>query len=169
MIRITKYSTMVNGQKYEIEIFKDGLLKVNGEERTVDFHNLSPSVYSIITNHRSYLAIIGEESGPKIDIQLNGKLYSTEVFDERSLLMDQRKGASQVASGEVKSPMPGLIVNIPVNIDQEVRSGDTLIVLESMKMQNELKSPSQGVVRALHCQEGDTVEKGALLVVIDAQ
>ncbi|MCY3935278.1 MAG: acetyl-CoA carboxylase biotin carboxyl carrier protein subunit [Anaerolineaceae bacterium] len=168
MIRITKYSTIVNGQTYEIEIFKDGLLKVNGEERSVDFHNLSPSVYSVLTNHRSYLAIIGEESGPMIDIQLNGRLYSTEVYDERSLLMDQRKGVRQAASGEVKSPMPGLIVSIPVNVEQEVHSGDTLIVLESMKMQNELKSPIQGVVRALHCQEGDTVEKGALLVAIDA-
>lgn len=168
MIRITKYSTIVNGKRYEIEIYKDGLLIVNGEERSVDFHNLSPSVYSILTNHKSYLAIFGEESGSHIDIQLNGRLYSTEVYDERSLLMDQRKGGSQTSSGEVRSPMPGLIVNVPVNTDQIVTEGDTLVVLESMKMQNELKSPMKGIVSSIHCRDGDTVEKDALLVVINA-
>ena len=168
MIRITKYSTMVNGKRYEIEIYKDGLLIVNGEERSVDFHNLSPSVYSILTNHKSYLAIFGEESGAHIDVQLNGRLYSTEVYDERSLLMDQRKGGSQTSSGEVNSPMPGLIVNVPVDTDQVVTEGDTLVVLESMKMQNELKSPLKGIVSSIHCKGGDTVEKGALLVVIKA-
>ena len=157
MIRITKYSTIVNGQRFEIEIYKEGLLVVNGEERSVDFHNLSPSVYSILTNHKSYLAIFGEESGAQIDVQLNGRLYTTEVYDERT----------RASSGEVKSPMPGLIVNVPVTTDQSVTEGDTLVILESMKMQNELKSPLNGVVRTIHCESGDTVEKGALLVVIN--
>lgn len=168
MMRITKYNTVVNGQSYEIEIYKGGVLYVNGEERSVDLHNLSPSVYSIITNHKSVLAIIGEESGARIDVQLNGRLYTTEVYDERSVLMGQRKGGHRNTSGEVNSPMPGLIVNVPVVIDQEVSIGDTLVVLESMKMQNELKSPINGVVSAVHCASGDSVEKGALLVVINA-
>ena len=168
MTRIAKYNTEVNGQNYEIEIFKDGHLLVNGEERTVDFHNLGPSVYSIITNHKSLLAIIGEESGARIEVQLSGKLYTTEVYDERALLMEQRKGGQRPNSGDVHSPMPGLIVIVPVEIDQEVEEGDTLVVLESMKMQNELKSPIRGTVRTIQCTNGETVEKGALLVVIDA-
>ncbi len=165
--RIAKYNTMVNQNTYEIEIFKDGHLRVNGEERDVDFHSLGPSVYSIIANHKSHLAIIGEENGPLIEIQLNGKLYAIGVLDERALLMEQRRGRQRPSSGEITSPMPGVIAAVPVSLGQNVDEGDTLIVLESMKMQNELKSPLQGKVNAIRCVAGETVDKGALLVIID--
>ena len=169
MTRIARYHTEVNGHIYEIEIFKDGHMLINGEERTVDFHSLGPSVYSIITNHKSLLAIIGEESGARIEVLLSGKLYNTEVIDERAMLMEQRKGGRRSTSGEILSPMPGLIVLVSAETGQQVQEGETLVVLESMKMQNELKSPVSGMVSAIHCASGETVEKGALLVQIDTE
>ena len=95
-----------------------------------------------------------------------GHLYEAQVLDERAMMMAQRRGALSTGSGEVHSPMPGLIVKVPVEVDELVEPGQTVIILESMKMQNELKSPIGGMVESVHCAAGQTVDKNALLIVI---
>jgi biotin carboxyl carrier protein len=81
-------------------------------------------------------------------------------------MMAQRRGGLSTGSGEIHSPMPGLIVAIPVEVGQEVAAGQTVVILESMKMQNELKAPIAGVVETVNCHPKQTVEKNALLMVI---
>ena len=161
-----KYVTIINEQQFEIEIDKDGNLTVNGEPREVDFLDLGSSLYSIITNNRS-LQVAMEQTDSQIDVMMLGRLYETQVLDERALLMAQRRGGFGVVSGEVHSPMPGLIVAVKVEIGQEVAKGQTVVILESMKMQNELKSPVNGVVQSIHCSTGKTVDKNDTLVIIE--
>ena len=78
----------------------------------------------------------------------------------------QRRGGLSSGSGEINSPMPGLIVAVQVEVGQTVEAGQTIIILESMKMQNELKAPIAGVVETIHCKPTQTVDKRDLLVVI---
>jgi biotin carboxyl carrier protein len=80
--------------------------------------------------------------------------------------MAQRKGGLIAGGGEVNSPMPGLIVEVMVNVGDEVIQGQTVVILESMKMQNELKAPRDGTVQSITCKAGQTVDKGNLLVTI---
>lgn len=160
-----KYVTLVNGERYEIEIDSEGLIRVNGETHDVDFLNLGGSLYSIITENKSLEAVIDDDED-KIAVMMDGRLFETQVLDERAMLLIQRRGGLSSSSGEVQAPMPGLIVLITAEIGQTVAQGDTLVILESMKMQNELKSPVDGIVTAIHAEAGQAVDKNSLLVEI---
>jgi biotin carboxyl carrier protein len=96
-------------------------------------------------------------------------MYPVKVEDEREKRLRAAAGASLAAAGEyyLKAPMPGLVVSVPVAEGQPVSKGDVLLVLESMKMQNELKSPRSGVVGRVKVIPGDRVEqKQTLLSVV---
>lgn len=160
-----KYTTIVNNTQFEVEILKDGTVTVNGKPYEVDFLSLQESLYSMILNSKSYEMAIEEERGA-YELSLNGRLYEATVLDQRSLLMAQRKGGLTIGSGEVNSPMPGLIVEVLVNVGDKVTQGDTVVILESMKMQNELKAPRDGTVQTVNAEAGQSVEKGNLLINI---
>ena len=160
-----KYVTIINDQRFEIEIDHAGSVLVNGEARDVDFLNLRGSLFSIITENRSFEAVIDDDND-KIAVMMTGRLFETQVLDERAQLMMQRRGAQTSESGEVHAPMPGLVVEVTARQGTQVAQGDTVIILESMKMQNELKSPSDGLVSAVHVEAGQAVDKNELLVEI---
>lgn len=162
-----KYVTTINGKKFEIDIQKDGTLLVNGQRREVDFLALGPSQYSILAEHISHELVI-EERDNEIEVLLRGRLYTGNVMDERAQLMAERSGAGALDSGElsIKAPMPGLVVAISVNEGQEVIAGQTIVILESMKMQNELKAARAGVVQRINVAAGQSVEQNKVLVVI---
>ena len=160
-----KYVALINDQQYEIEIDNDGIVLVDGEVRDVDFLNLGGSLYSLITENKSFEAVIDDDEG-KIAVMMRGRLFEAQVLDERAMLLMQRRGGQPTGTGEVHAPMPGLIVDITVESGQVVKQGDTLIILESMKMQNELKSPVEGVVRTIHVEAGQAVDKNDLLAEI---
>ncbi len=162
-----KYLTIINDQKFEVEIQADGTVLVNGEPRDVDFLALGESLYSVIMQHASYETVVEDRDG-EIEVLLRGRLYSGKVLDERQQLMASRGGGLESDSGEVviRAPMPGLIVAIPVEEGQEVEKGQTVVILESMKMQNELKAPRAGVVQRISVEAGESVEQKKALVTI---
>jgi biotin carboxyl carrier protein len=162
-----KYVTVINDTRFEIEIGNDGSLKVNGDPREVDFLALGPSLYSILMDHRSYEMVIEEREG-STEVLMQGRLYTGQVMDERAQLLAARRGTLRVDSGElsIKAPMPGMIVAIPVTEGQEVTKGETIVILESMKMQNELKAPRDAVVQRISVQVGQSVEQNKLLITL---
>lgn len=162
-----KYVTVLNGQRFDIEIRNDGSLVVNGETRTVDFLDISPSLYSMLMDERAYEVVIDEHDN-EVQVQLRGREYRGEVRDERAQLLASGWGGVEVGTGElqIKSPMPGLIVSVLVIEGQRVLQGETLFVLESMKMQNELKSPRDGVINRVWVQPGQSVEQGKPLLAL---
>jgi len=163
-----KYVTLINDQSYEIEIDHDGSVLIDGEARDVDFLNLGGDLFSLITENRSLEAVINDDEG-MIDVMMGGRQFEAQVLDERAMLMMQRRGAQATGSGEVKAPMPGLIVDVTAERGATVAKGDTLVVLESMKMQNELKAPIDGSVRKVYVEAGQAVDKNELLVEIKPQ
>lgn len=162
-----KYVTTINNKTFEIDIQRDGSLLVNGEQREVDFLALGPALYSILMDGLSHELVI-EERDDQVEVLLRGKLYAGKVLDERAQLMASRGGGLMSESGEtvIKSPMPGLVVSVKVEPGQEVEAGQTVIILESMKMQNELKSPRSGVIHEVNVSDGQSVEQGKVLVTI---
>jgi biotin carboxyl carrier protein len=162
-----KYIARINGKQFEIEIQNDGTLLVNGERRDIDFFSLGASLYSVIMDNQSYAVVIEENDG-EYQVQMRGKLFTGEVLDERAQLLASRRGGLTADSGEIsiKAPMPGLIVALPVSEGQAVTAGQTVVILESMKMQNELKAPRDGTVQRISVQAGQSVEQNKLLVTI---
>ena len=166
-----KYVTTVNDQQYSIEIDQEGRITVDGDGFDVDFHPLSESgILSLILNNHSMEAIV-EERDQAWEVLIRGELYSVQVQDERAYRLAMARGVTAEVTGDaaIKSPMPGLIVAVLVEEGQLVSKGDQIVILESMKMENELRSPRDGVVKRLHVQPGASVEKDQLLATVGEQ
>jgi biotin carboxyl carrier protein len=160
-----RYLTIINDKQFEIEIKGDGSVLVDGVRVEVDFLELEENLHSMIQDTRSVELAI-EEHGGNYEVQMGGRLYEVTVLDQRALLMAQRKGGLGAGSGEIHAPMPGLIVDILVKTGDTVEQGQTVIILESMKMQNELKAPRSGKIGTVSVQARQTVDKGTLLLNI---
>ncbi|MBN1562540.1 MAG: biotin/lipoyl-binding protein [Anaerolineae bacterium] len=163
-----KYQTIINGETFEIEINEDGRVLVNNEARAIDFRELREGeLYSILLDHLSFEGVV-EERDDIYHVLLGGDMYEVEVTDERSRRLASAFMAFGDAGGEIsiRAPMPGLIVRVPVAEGQAVQKGETIIILESMKMENELKAPRDGVVHRVSVKEGESVEQNKVLVTI---
>jgi acetyl/propionyl-CoA carboxylase alpha subunit len=161
-----KYIATIEDKSYEIEINEEGELKADGERLPVDFQAVAEqAVYSLLLGNRSFEAHIspGEDG---LDVLLRGQLYEVSVEDERQRLLRKAAGGDVAQSGEyqLKAPMPGLIVDVPVQEGDEVTKGQILVILESMKMQNELKSPRDGVVGRVRVHVGDSVKQNSVML-----
>jgi biotin carboxyl carrier protein len=101
-------------------------------------------------------------------VLLRGRLYPITVEDERENRLRSAAGGGVAETGEfhLRAPMPGLVVAIPVAEGQPVQKGQVLLILESMKMQNELKSPRDGTVGRLRVKPGETVEQKQTLLSV---
>lgn len=162
-----KYRTTVNGQTFEIDVQNDGRILVNGEERTVDFRRITESLYSALIDNQSIEAYV-ERRDESYQVIIRGDLYDVQVLDERQQRLMRSSSGFAVAQGEltVRSPMPGLIVDVRVTEGQAVERGASLCVLESMKMENEIKAPRAGKIERIHIAKGDSVEQNRVLVTL---
>jgi len=162
-----KYQTTINGKQYQIEVNPDGNVIVNGEERQIDFHALQAPLYSMIIDNASFEAMVEARDGV-MNVSLLGDMFEVTVADERQQRLAAARGEFQADTGElpIRSPMPGLIVAVSVAEGQQVNKGDPLIVLESMKIENELKAPRGGSVLKIHVQKGDRVEQNKVLILL---
>lgn len=163
-----KYIATVNEQEIEIEVGQDREITVNGERYDVDFYQLPEGgLVSLLLNNSSYEAVV-EARDDLWEVLLRGELYSVTVQDERAYRLAKARGGETAVHGEaiIKSPMPGIIIAAPVAVGDVVQKGDKIIILESMKMENELRSPRDGIVLRVQVKPGDGVEKGQVLAVI---
>jgi acetyl/propionyl-CoA carboxylase alpha subunit len=163
-----KYITTIEDRQYLVEIVDEHHILVDDKPFQVDFDSLGDQpVYSLLVDGRSFEAhVYRVEEGWQV--LLLGTLYPAIVEDERERRLRSSYGGRVAAHGEfsLRAPMPGLVVAIPVVESQVVKIGDVLVVLESMKMQNELKSPRDGTVARLRVQAGDSVEQKQVLLSV---
>lgn len=163
-----KYIATIREREFVIEIDEDEAVLVNGVRYPIDFQELPEgSVYSLLLKNRSWEGAVEERDG-QWEVLIRGELYAVKVQDERSYRLSKARGTATAVTGEatIKSPMPGIIVAVPVNVGDAVHKGDKVVILESMKMENELRSPRDGVVLRVNVQKGVGVEKDQVLVVI---
>ncbi len=166
-----KYITTVNGKEYVIEIDQDDEITVNGARHGIDFQQLAAGgTLSLLIDHRSLEAIV-EERDDAWEVLLRGELYTVQVQDERAYRLAQARGELSDAQEAVviRSPMPGLILDVLVEEGATIQKGQTVVILESMKMENELRAARDGVVTRVHVRQGDSVEKNQELVTIGDQ
>jgi biotin carboxyl carrier protein len=160
-----KYITTIDGKEFSVEIIDEKHVRINDQVLEVDFESVSGQpVYSLIIGGKSYEAYIYPDE-KDWQVLLRGRLFHAIVEDEREKRL--RAAGSKVAEGgefHLKAPMPGLVVAIPVEEGQEVKQGQVLLVLESMKMQNELKAPRDGTISRIRVKAGETVEQKQTLL-----
>jgi biotin carboxyl carrier protein len=162
-----KYITTVYDQVFQIEIVDEHHVAINGQMLEVDFNSVSGQpIYSLLVDGKSFEGFVypGEEAW---EVLLMGRQYPI-VEDEREKRLRTAAGGTLSESGEfhLKAPMPGMVVSIPVQDDQKIEKGQVLVILESMKMQNELRSPQAGTVSRIRIKPGESVEQRQTLLSV---
>jgi biotin carboxyl carrier protein len=163
-----KYISTIGDREYTIEIIDDKQIHVDGVAYDVDFESISGHpVFSLLIDGDSHEAYVYPDED-QWEVHLQGIQYRVVVEDEREKRLRSSFGGGPAPSGEfhLKAPMPGLVISILVAEHQNVNRGDVLVILESMKMQNELKSPRDGVVSRIRVQQGDNVERKQTLLSV---
>ncbi len=162
------YTCVVGETVYEIRPGTNQTVEVNGEPHRVDFQTIDAgALYSLLVDNRSWQVLV-ERDGDEYRVSIDGELYVVNVQDERSRKIQKALTRAAKETGEfvLRAPMPGLVRGVPLHIGQEVEKGQGLVILEAMKMENELRSPRVGVVRDIHVKPGDAVELGQALIVL---
>jgi pyruvate carboxylase subunit B len=166
-----KYVVEVNGERVPVEI--DGpRVRVDGETLDVALWSVAGTPVRLVRLgeqvHR-VLARRGSARGRWL-LDVDGTRFETEALDERMRAIRDLTAASAAASGPAPlvAPMPGLVVRVNVAVGDSVTPGQGLVVVEAMKMENELRATTAGVVTAVRAEPGTAVEKGAVLVELRA-
>ncbi|HEX2781057.1 MAG TPA: biotin/lipoyl-containing protein [Gemmatimonadaceae bacterium] len=165
-----RYLVTVNGERVEVLLDGEG---VHVEGSTVPAHidDVDGTPVKMVTVGDEVHRVVvrrGEGRG-RYTLWLDGHRYDLEAVDERTHAIRQLSGAGAAATGPapLKAPMPGLVVRVNVAPGDSVTAGQGLVVIEAMKMENELRASAAGRVRAVHAVVGQAVEKGALLVEME--
>ena len=162
------YNVKVN-DRYSFAIKAENeTISVNDETIVLDRKVLNDKSTHVIYQNRSYtIEVVSFDKTEKTAvIKVNGSIYKIAVEDQFDQLLKQL-GMDNLAVAKVqqiKAPMPGLVLNVLVAEGDEVKKGDSLLVLEAMKMENMIKSPTDGIIKKITIKQGDKVEKNEVLI-----
>ena len=165
-----RYHAILGGEERSIEVTQRGdgyRVVIGGKALDVDAVHLQGHAVSLLCGTRSARCDIEPGKDGKLTVLVGEAAYPMELLDERRLRL-RRAGGTFTAEGpqRVDAPMPGKVVRVLVKLGDEVTEGQGLVVVEAMKMENELKSPKAGKVTELLAVEGAAVESGAKLAVV---
>ncbi len=158
----------VNDKKqFDLQI-KDGQVKINDKQFVLDALRMEEGAMHLIIEGRSFRVRIldADKESKAYTLNVNGNTYEVALNDEMDQLL-HRLGFSAAASkkvNDVKAPMPGLVLKLIALVGDKVIKGDSLLLLEAMKMENIIKSPGEGVVKSIRVNPGDKVEKNTVLI-----
>jgi biotin carboxyl carrier protein len=164
-----KYWVTVNGRPHEVDVVERlGELRVEVDGALLGIHyeevdNLGQ--VAVFADGRSWgMSIEGDEQSASVTVA--GHLYSVEIEDERERAAHAAEKAAAKGGGVIKSVMPGVVADVLVAEGDAVEEGQPLLILEAMKMQNEIAATSSGIVERIHVSQGDAVDGGTALVTV---
>jgi biotin carboxyl carrier protein len=155
--------------RVELREVGEGLYDVtlDGATFRIDAAKSGRTIYSVIENGRQYEAMVDERGPHGFDVLIAGRLFYLEAVDERRKLLAQQTRIIAEGKQTITAQMPGKITKVNVAVGDEVSEGQGLVVVEAMKMENEIPSPIDGRISEIAVREGETVETGATLVVVE--
>lgn len=133
----------------------------------VDAVRSGPTIYSIIEDGQQFEVMVDERGAHGFDVLVGGRLFHLESIDERTMLLAGSAAAIVSGPQNVEAEMPGKVVRVNLAPGAAVGEGQGVVVIEAMKMENEIASPIDGVLTQIAVSEGQTVEAGVLLFVVE--
>ena len=167
-----KLQAEIDGEKHEVEFKRDDrnvTATVDGREYQLDVSETESGVFLIKNENRVSEVSVSQKPGANgaFAVALKGHELDIDIIDPKRLRSAGKADEDTAGKAEIKTAMPGKVVRILVELGAEVAKGDGIVVVEAMKMQNELKSPKDGVIADIRAAEGETVNAGDILVVIE--
>jgi biotin carboxyl carrier protein len=164
------YLITIGARNFEVTINSDlSVVKIDRLDVDIDYRLLrSGKLHSILTDHVNHeFALKRSEGG--FEVWHGSKQLHVEINDEKAERFKRLMGdaLSSAKTESLKAPMPGLILKIEIEVGQTVKKGDGLIIIEAMKMENELKAHTSGIVKEIKVKPGQPVEKNQVLVIFE--
>jgi biotin carboxyl carrier protein len=165
-----KFDVQISGKTRTVELERDAdrwRISLDGQPIDADAIEIAPNIFSILLNGKSYEIRVTPSPDGTLTLQTGHLEFTAEVIDPRAW-RGRRHGAVEAEGRQqVLAPMPGKVVRLLVRAGDTVEAGQGLLVVEAMKMQNEIRSPKRGTVERLLAQEGQPVSAGEVLAWID--
>ena len=163
-----KYYARIGQNEYEVEITPDQLF-VDGMPVNVDLKQSGMTeLYSMLFDGASHELLIGADRF-NYNVTLYGEQFQIQVEDERTRRLNAGRRMTSESSGNasVNAPIPGLVVKVLVEVGSEVVEDQPLVILEAMKMENEIRSPRAGTITKIEVSSGQRVEQNSPLIVLE--
>jgi biotin carboxyl carrier protein len=163
------YEVVVNGERYRLELKRTDAgwrCRLNGLELKVNAVLVEPNLLSVLVDGRGY-EVHRDYAGTGSHLYVGARRYVAELYDPRSFRGRKQGARSESGAQKLIAPMPGKVVRILTGENTEVQAGQGIIVVEAMKMQNEIKSPKNGTVQRLAVVEGAAVNAGDVLAIVE--
>jgi len=160
----------IGDEQQDLEISRDNdtvTAKVGDREYTIEVTQPEPGLYALRNGSSLTTAFVSKDASGLSKVTIAGQEFDVDILDPKRLKGSGLDAAHEGGAAEIKTMMPGKVVRVLVEAGAEVKKGDGVIVVEAMKMQNEMKSPKDGIVKELRSTEGSTVNAGDVLVVIE--
>ncbi len=165
-----RYFVTIGEKEMEVEL-GPGEIRVDGDEVLADLVELDGSeVHSLLLGQSSHRILVARNGTGDWALHMSGRHLRARVVDERTRAIRELTPVKE-GSGNAKAlraPMPGLVVEVAVQVGEEVVAGQGLVIVEAMKMENELKSEGKGRISKIFVEPGQIVEKGEVLVEFEA-
>jgi biotin carboxyl carrier protein len=165
-----RYFVTIGSRVLEVELGPQGV-RVEGEEVVADLAEMDGTeVRTLLLGGRSHRILVGRQGPGEWSMHLSGRQLRAKVLDERRQAIQELTGLRSGGGGArtLRAPMPGLVIKVEVQEGDPVIPGQGLIIVEAMKMENELKAEGEGRVGKILVAPGQTVEKDQILVEFDA-
>jgi biotin carboxyl carrier protein len=165
-----KFEVQISGKTRTVELQRNSdrwQISLDGAALDADAIEISPNVFSVLLNGESYEVRIAVASDSKLTLQTRHHEFVAEVVDPRAWRGRHHGAVEAQGRQEIVAPMPGKVVRVLVKAGDKVEAGQGLLVVEAMKMQNEVRSPKTGTVERLLAREGHAVNAGEVLAWID--
>ncbi len=161
-------TVFINDRRHAVISKDDGTLTLEGEPVRLEIAETDRLSYSVVLNGRPF-RILACRNGDSYLVLLGGSQHQVTVESERSRLIRHYSQSSATTHHrlEIHAPMPALVVRVEVQPGDQVTAGQGIIILEAMKMENEIKAHQAGTVKAVQVAKGEAVEKGQLLVLLE--
>jgi biotin carboxyl carrier protein len=163
------YEVAIAGKTRKVELTRSGSgwqCKLDGRELLLDVVATQDGVLSLLLSGKSY-EVKQESAAGETNIVVGSLRFSASVRDPRSLRSRRAAASGGEGPRKISAPMPGKVVRILAPVGAAVEAGQGMVVIEAMKMQNELKSPKKGTVKKLNVSEGAAVEAGQTLAEVE--
>jgi biotin carboxyl carrier protein len=166
---MNEYVVTINGKKVQIILSNENKAVIDGKEFMFSLSRLNSYTYRLGVNNKLFLISAKRNGSSDFILTINGQLIETKVLsalqEKAANLIESKK--PRHSSTTLKSPMPGMILKIKRKPGEEITQGDSLLLLEAMKMENDITAPLSGKIKEILVKEGQAVEKNAALLIID--
>ncbi len=163
------FVAVTDGKKRNVSLVNEQEVIVENIRYKIYLSKINETVYLLKVNNKVYEIAVSQLSNETYSFLVNGYSYELSIrtkLQEKAIeILGKRKNDKK--EKQIKAPMPGLVLQIKINIGDEIKVGDPLIVLEAMKMENEIRSQANGVIKEIFVKEGLSVEKNEILLNIE--